>query len=303
MKYSMNRRAAGFSPSARAFCHNMGMKALIASLLATLLLLPGQGRTAASGFRAPLQEKDLNAFVFAPYLGSGLYLASGNQVSALNFSPGVDLVPARGRRVGWRLNLPFSIGVFDFDLGDLPDQELPTRFDTLTVLPGIEARIDASRRWLVKPFADLGLGRNFGSGANTLVWGAGVRSYYLASRRHRVTLYNRLMRAGFRNRNSGQRGGFSSLETGLIRSFPLPGSLFGRPLSASLHYENFVYFDPAEVVRLAGPWSVSVQHELGLTFGADDWRPDNLVHQPRIGIGWRQTSEGGAVRILFGLPF
>jgi len=132
---------------------------------------------------------------------------------------------------------------------------------------------------------------------------AAGRSYYLASRSQRLTLYNRLMRAGFRNLDSGQRGGFSSLETGLVRSFPLRGSLFGRPLSASLHYENFIYFDPAEVVRAAAPWSVSVQHELGLTFGADDWRPDNLVHQPRIGLGWRQTSEGGALRILFGLPF
>jgi len=133
--------------AACAFCHNMGMKLPIASLLVLALLLPGRVAGATSTFQTPLQEKDLNAYVFAPYLGSGLYLASGNRVSALTFAPGLDLTTGGGRRIGWRINLPFSIGVFDFDIADLPSQELPSRFDTLTLLPGIEARIDASRRW------------------------------------------------------------------------------------------------------------------------------------------------------------
>jgi len=272
------------------------------AILATLLA-PAFAWAANSTFQVPLQERDLDAYVFSPYLGNGLYVASGNEVVTFNLEPGIDLVPAGNQEIGWRLNLPISAGFIGLQTDRLPDSSLPERFGTLTVLPGIEARLDLSRRWLLKPFVDLGLGHNFGNGENTLVWGLGARSYFLASRADRVTVYNRLMRAGFRNTASGERGGFSSLETGIVRSFPLRLSLFGRPLSTSIYFENFVYFDPAEISRLAAPWSVSTHNELGITLGADDWRPDNLVHQPRIGIGWRETREGGAVRILFGMPF
>ena len=79
-------------------------------------------------------------FSYAAYLGTGIYTSTtGDSLAVLNIPIAFPLLKPEDRRWGLDFKVPVSIGFFNYVFEeDLPSGDLPSSFDTVTVLPGVE---------------------------------------------------------------------------------------------------------------------------------------------------------------------
>ena len=85
----------------------------------------------------------------------------------------LDLVQAdfdQGK-VGYRLLLPMSVGIANFnELDDLPDLRFSDA-QTFAITPGVEAVIPIRKNWLLKPYIQAGLGWDMTTSARSGIFG------------------------------------------------------------------------------------------------------------------------------------
>ena len=264
-------------------------------LLSVLLLILGPGY---SVFAAELSD-----FVYANYLGSGLYSAAGRDVGvlAIPFSAPEPVYQRDNLRV--MVNIPVTFGFFDFSSGSPLPPGIPERLDTLTVVPSVNFEYQMNDRWKLVPFVDLGFGKNFSDGSNVGIYATGVRSnlnFQLAGRTAR--LGNRLLYAAY----SGGENVLSSFDTGMEVTQPLESTLFGKKINASLYVVNFLYLQNLQFVSYASgipSADVAMQNEIGFTFGIGGGIERSVLKIPRFGLGYRVGGGVSAIRIVFGAPF
>lgn len=79
------------------------------------------------------------------------------------------------RKWGLEITLPVSFGIYELTaVGDLGD--LTERLEALTVTPGLELSFPAGSRWMIKPFAEIGLGADLRREATELLFSFGLRT-------------------------------------------------------------------------------------------------------------------------------
>jgi len=251
----------------------------------------------------PAFAVELSDFVFANYLGSGLYSAAGRDVGvlAIPFSAPEPVYQRDNLQV--MVNIPVTFGFFNFSTGSPLPPGIPERLDTLTVVPSVNFEYQMNNSWKLTPFVDLGFGKNFSDGSNVGIYATGIRSnldFQLAGRKAR--LGNRLLYAAY----SPGDNVLTSFDTGVEVTRPLKGTLFGKKLNASLYVVNFLYLQNLQFVSYASgvpSANVAMQNEIGITFGLGRGIGRPTLKIPRIGIGYRVGGDVSAVRIVFGAPF
>lgn len=244
--------------------------------LAAILLHAGPGL-------AGDDELDVDvSYIYAAVLGSGTYKINGRRITMFRLPFGSSGPKPFGEVPDWQWLLPVVIGYDDLSNvdSDLIEALLPDRLVTLSALPGVEYRYPVSPRWVLKPFAQAGAGRDFTSNETIWMTRLGVRSLSLfdLDGAWRLQWGNAFSWAAEYQRNSGDRVRLSMLETGLDLRHDLPGALLGRPADVGVYYV-YQKLIPQWRTSEAGDRRVETQdlNEIGISLG---------VRQPRRILGF-----------------
>lgn len=256
--------------------------------------------SAMGAVSVPVYAADLSDYVYANYLGSGLYSAAGRDVLVI----GIPFTFPKPIHTTEKLNVvvkvPVTIGLYDFSSDAPLAAGQAERLATLTVVPSINFEYQVTPKWNLAPFIDLGFGQNFADGDIVGIYATGLHSDFYFGSGNRFRLGNRLLYAG----HTASDTDLASFDTGIEFNQPLGGKLFGKDLDVSLYAVNYLFLQNLNLLRSQDPpVTVAMQYEIGFTFGLKNSINRPTLKIPRIGIGYRFGGNVEAVRILFGVPF
>jgi hypothetical protein len=266
------------------------------------LLAAGRSAAAQEAIN-PEQESNVN-YAFASQLGAGIYTFSDGTVQVYRLGGALGLrSPAND---GWamKLQIPFTIGFYGFDLTRVLESGLPDRVGTLALVPELRFELAAADNWQLMPFAAAGVGRDFSADRFNLILSGGARSlatWELGS--FDLFLGNRLFYSAYTT--SVEFGDdFGGLDSGLDARHSLGFSLAGHEIDGGLFVMNYLYLKSPRLVRFDGtPISADVQWEFGLTLGTvTPWRILGLT-LPKLGVSRRAGSGISTFRFVMGGPF
>lgn len=254
-----------------------------------------------STISASVSASDISDYVYANYLGSGVYTAAGRSVQVIGIPFSFPRPIHTNEQLKVIVKVPVTVGFYDFSSdGPLP-QGVAEHVGTMTIVPSLNFEYQVSPVWELAPFIDLGLGQNFSSGSVVGIYAAGVHSNYdFTWLGKKFRLGNRLLYAG----HTAADTNFAAFDTGLEINQPLGGKVFSKELDVKFYAVNFLYLQNLKLLRYQkAPIIVSMQNEIGFSFGLKHSVNRPALKIPRLGIGYRFGGGVTAVRIVFGAPF
>lgn len=249
------------------------------------------------------EEPPATNYVYANYLGSGYYSVGDSQVAIVTVPFSRKRETSGPYASNWRL--PVSVGSysFKFDPEDVRDIDLPRDVGTLTFVPGIEWIIPLSDQWHLEPYVDFGVGTNFNSSEDVLIYSIGLSSFYRFGNRDQYEWVNRIYYAGDYSFTTESTTNFATLQSGL--DWRVPGNLVRgeKRYFATLYTMVFWHFNKVE---LAGGSLAAVtlrnNFEVGFTLGVEDGPGRSWFNINRLGFGYRFGDGLESWRIFFSVP-
>lgn len=252
----------------------------------------------------PPDDEDLANHAYTNDVGFGGYSVGEEQVSTVRLPISHTIRSIEDEDWGVRLRLPISFGVYNFTFPDLIGDLDSDRLKTLAVVPGVEFQVPLSQRWTLKPFQELGLGKDFEGGDLFLLSTTGLKGIYTQPWKAVTFTFGSGVRYSLSRSSSGlNNDDFASVDVGLDTRFPLGFGIKGRKIDSSVYVIARHFFRTLVFQQPEGSIEIERQYEVGLTFGTT---PRPLVWKfrlPRIGVGYRFGENLRGVRINFGFPF
>ena len=249
------------------------------------------------------EEQPVTNYVYANYLGSGYYAVEDQEVAILTipFSRERD----SGGRYASRWRLPVSLGSYSFKLNaeDLGDVDLPSDVSTLTFVPGIEWIIPLGEQWHLEPYVDLGIGTNFSTYEEVLIYSTGISSFYQFGDRDQYEWVNRIFYAGDYSFSTKQTTNFATLQSGL--DWRLPGNRVRgeHRYFATVYTMVFWHFNKVELASGAlSAVTLRNSFEVGFTLGRERDAKKKWFNIERLGFGYRFGDGLESWRIFFSTP-
>jgi hypothetical protein len=292
-------RAASSSARTR---YNLGVPAPLP--LRTVLPVVAAAVFAALWPATPViaQGSELEPILLILRQGGAATDASASSLQIYRVPIGVTLLDPQGRAWGLRLTFPVSFGFYDLQATSSVS-DLVSRVQTVSVAPGVEFLVPVSRQWLLKPYAEVGLGMTTSGEFTGAQYTGGLRArgdyvrgpyhiaaglgvHYASPRVSRVNIddYTTLELAGNVQRELGFRVAGGDARAGvyaIARWFP--------GLRVEDAYDRL--FDVKHVWELGV--SFSTAPELAL------WK----LPLPWIAVGYRFGDMFNGIRISFDFPF
>jgi hypothetical protein len=233
------------------------------------------------------------SYIHAAVMGSGTYLIKNRRITMFRLPLSWNQREVSPESVGWRWLMPVVVG-YD-DLGkidsDIIEKLWPDQLVTLTVMPGIEFVYPVNENWHLKPFVEIGAGRDFSAGETFALSQLGVRSLNLYPLGERWTLRwgNSLRWAGEYQFDSKDQTGFGIFDTGLDLRLKLPWRLFNQRLDVGSYYV-YERFLPTWTLGETEDWRGRTRelHEFGLSLGVQEGRKILGIPVKRIRIGYKK---------------
>jgi hypothetical protein len=155
-------------------------------------------------------------YAYATWIGTGYYKVADQQVYILRGNFSWTLRDYDENNWGLELLFPAAIGLYQFT-------EQNEDIGAVTFVPGVRLVYPVRGNWWLKPFAQLGFGKDFSGSDAVAIGGIGVKSLAVFPLENGVEflLGNTLAYAD--NSDSGKSSvddGFSLLEIGLNMGFP-----------------------------------------------------------------------------------
>jgi hypothetical protein len=227
--------------------------------------------------QSPIWAEDVDdlvdmSYIHAAVLGTGTYAIRNLRVTMLKIPLSGTVRAATPDSAGWAWRAPLVLGYDDLSdvKSDIIERLLPDQLVTLSVMPGVEYIYPLSERWQVKPFLELGVGRDFSLKETFALTHLGVRSLTRLDPtpdwQMRIGLALRW--AGEYQLDSRVTHGFGIVDLGLDVRRVLPWHAFGERLDVGAYYI---------LERYLPRW----------TFGdAPDWRGRAVeVHEFGVSVG------------------
>ena len=196
------------------------------------------------------------------------------------------------------MRLPVAVGVHDFD-------DLSGNVQTLTFVPGLELDIPIGDDRHIKPYAHVGVGRDFALDEYAYIYAAGIRGLMLRSwGDFGISFGGNMMFAGSRYTETGELYGFSKFDLGIEARHPTSLKLQGRRLDLGLFVVGSYFLNDIDI-PLPGAELDSMHRlfEIGLSLGAQPtiklWRFD----APRLGVGYMRGDGFDGISFNTGFPF
>jgi hypothetical protein len=204
---------------------------------------------------------------------------------------------------GLRVYLPVSIGSIELeaatDVGDFFEN-----INSIAVVPGVEFLVPAGGGWVVKPFAEVGVGNDSSTDGAQVLYSLGLRSRADFEPRPFDVMFGGAVR--YRNNTSSRavKNWYSTVEVGADAQLPLGFSLGSRAARGGVYaiMRHFTNLEFEEIIT-EGPIDIEWNYEVGISFATDPvlrlWR----VKLPWIGLGYRFGDRQRGVRLNFTFPF
>ena len=282
----------------RTICTFIGM------LTGCLLMLASSSGAAQT---AVLSDDDLEvSYIYAAVLGTGTYQIKGRRLTMFRLPFSWTHRQTTEETPGLKWLFPTVLGYDDLSNvdSDWIDALLPDQLVTLTVLPGVEYIYPVSANWHVKPFVQLGLGRDFSSDETIAMTQFGIRNLSLFQffndweLRWGITL----RWAGEYQFNSNDRNNLGIFDTGLDIRRNTPFTLFDTPVDMGAYYIFQRYVPEWRLSDAPDNKQEAVRvHEIGASLGLK--RPHKFLGIPfqRVRVGYK---EGDNIRgWTFGTEF
>jgi hypothetical protein len=206
---------------------------------------------------------------------------------------------------GIRLLLPVLVGFYDYDNDSVLQGSTPGDAATLSFVPGMEFEYVVNERWRLKPYGQVGFGRDLKNNENSLIYMAGINSHYRlpGSGEWKFALGNTVTYAGF-DPDDGDTQSLGILGAGIDMISPWKLKMFGKEtrLASSLIY--YFYADNPSFEQ-GDDRSKSVNGEFEWSLALDFGEPRKLmgIEFDRIGLGFRYGDNVRGIRVVTKFPF
>ena len=280
------------------------MKRLRQVLFAGLVVPPSLFCGNALGAVDDELDATLN-FAYATILGTGAYKVGERSVYVLSFPFSMTLREPGEAQWGVKLELPFTVGVHDFELRDVVEDHSLERLETLGFTPGLEVSIPLDEHWTIKPYGQIGYTVDLQEDHDAYVYIGGVKSLSVYPlERVTLSLGAAVTVAGQSEVSGSNSSGFGVASLGLDVRRALGVELYGHQLEGSLYVIANKYFDQLEFLDVGDEeFSIDKTMEIGITLGTE--RPVKFmgVNWQRVGVGFVYGDEIEAISFNLGFPF
>ncbi len=233
------------------------------------------------------------SYIYAAVMGTGTYQINNRRISMFRIPLAWNQRQASAESVGWKWLIPLVIGYDDLsDVGsDWFDRLLPDQLVTLTALPGVEFVYPVTPDWYLKPFVQVGGGRDFSAEQSFAMTQVGVRSETLfrPSEHWELRWGNALRWAAEYHLNSEDRTSFGLFETGLDLRRDMPVKLSGRSFDLGAFYILQRYLPEWDIGKAPDRRSGSRElHEFGISLGFKKGRRIFGIPVQRVRLGYKK---------------
>jgi hypothetical protein len=248
-------------------------------------------------------RQNLFDWYYSAVFGTGSYRIGERDVFVVTVTNGDILREASDDKYEIVYTLPVTLGFYDYSVEDIPNLEIPTDVATLTFLPGIHYVIPLSDDWTIKPFVNLGYGKEFAGGEEAWIYSAGVRSLYrIRENSWRIAFGSALYYAG-NTRESETDLGFAALELAVDISHETDMQLDSQNIYLGGYAAVYLFSNLEFIQSDQTTFELNEQYELGLTLSANDHINLLGMELDRIGIGYLASSGFRAWRLVFSFPY
>jgi hypothetical protein len=265
------------------------------------ILLPGIFLVSQSAFA--VERQNLFDWYYSAVFGTGAYSIAGRDVFVINIPYERTLREASEDKYKLVLTAPLTLGFYDYGFDSITDLDIPTDVATATLLPGIYAIVPMSEDWTLKPFANLGYGKEFAGGEDAIIYSAGVRSLYrIRDDAWHIALGNALYYAG--NTRAGQTDlGFAAFEAAIDVSHETGYVVEGQKLYLGVYAALYTFSNLEFIESEDTTFEVRDQYEIGVSMSTH--KPVKVlgIEMDRIGIGYLTSGDLKAVRLAFSFPY
>ncbi|SMF57874.1 hypothetical protein SAMN02745866_03726 [Alteromonadaceae bacterium Bs31] len=245
-------------------------------------------------------------YIYAAVLGTGFYDLNGKRITVVRMPFSSKRFEAKPEGSQWRILAPVAVGYEN--MGEDNDWEMwvPNEVLTLSVIPGAEYFYQPSEKVLVKPFLQLGLGRDYSRHESTNLGIAGVRvlADLYEGRLWQFQLGNSLQWAGEKIQHREQYSSFGLYELGLNFKRQLPVKVLNRQLNLGSYvlWQHF-FNQKNSSYPLVKPVNIDNLLQLGFTLGLS--RPYSIlgIGFETVSIGFSIGENGHAISLGTGFPF
>jgi len=172
-------------------------------------------------------------YAYSTWVGTGYYQVGDRNALILRGRLARPLLKSHAQWK-WELDLLLegTIGFYDFLTSD-------TSVAAVTAVPGLRVSYPVRENWWLKPFGQIGVGKDFSDGDTVLIGAAGIKSLAAFPRPNGAVweLGNSLMFAD--NSDSSENlsdDGFSMFEIGLNHRSPIDFRVLGQPTDLNLFF-------------------------------------------------------------------
>ena len=282
-----------------------GARCVLRWLLAcgAVLLFPVSG--AAQQTRITEEATLINWWYSATY-GTGFYKIGPAVATVLRFPVSYRLREMEDGKSGINLIAPVTVAMYHLNFNDFDQIDIREDVAAASVLPGIELDVPMTDAWRLRPFAQVGVGTEFGDIPRTAyIYTAGLKSLYrFPGQDWRWSVGNALFAAGYRLRDGSEAQRIGSFQIGLNLETPWHVNVWDRGVHFNSHVIARGYFsDLAFANPTPGELVVRREYEVGfslttpqevsiLGFGADT-----------IGLGLRFANNVRGISLVTEFPF
>ena len=204
--YGIPKRRSSRCPMQRAY-------AILSVLFISMGMMAGMGGGIVQAANVP--DESIN-YAYASWIGTGYYKIDTRQIYVLRGPFSYTLREADSEKWGLEFSFPVTLGLNEFARG-YEDLAL------VSLVPGISLIYPVKENWWLKPFLQVGCGKDFEGDDASWIWGGGIKSLAIFPYKNlEFEIGNSLMIAD--NSKSGQEvsdDGFSMWETGLNVRWPV----------------------------------------------------------------------------------
>jgi hypothetical protein len=260
---------------------------------------------ALSKLATPALAKDDSAvnYSYATVFGSGIYQVKDQTALILRLPLSYKLREPSVEHPGIKLLLPVMVGYYDYD--NIFIGILPADAATLSFVPGLELEYIMNKRWRLKPYGQVGLGRDVKNKENAFIYVGGLKSHYSIPHegKWRFALGNTAIYTGY-DAGDGASQSTAILGTGIDMVYPWSVSLFGRKTSLANYLIYYWYLDNQSFKQGNG-LEVHVNGEIEWGLALSFEKPPKLLGYEfdRIGLGFRYSENLKGLRIVTDFPF
>jgi hypothetical protein len=266
--------------------------------LAVILAFAGQGFCQNDGGEEA--GPTFHPFVFG--LAGGDSATPDTKVYDLRIPASFKIFSADDDDWGLRLRFVLYAGVYNFSIDDAIDLDL--RFQSLAATPGVEFLLPVGKGWILKPFAEIGYGRDFDNALDFGVWSVGMRTIATwPVKKFHLSFGTKFQFLSTVFGDFELTDEFGEVRLGFDARHPLPFTLGGSQGDFSVFFIRRQYIDAFIDREDLEPLTIKYTNEIGFTFGTTPKIKLWIVKLPRIGIGYRWGSNARGVRLNFGFPF